>query len=132
MPLSVNFTRLMYVGLAVSVPGVAFDFDSLKFEVLACGSSAKHNAVPKKQSAKINPVVFVFIGRSNLDLHFPSTFHCLLLSPGTNCFDRPTAPLRSRNSSLAFLRLIRHQPVPYETRSTIFHHRSLSVRSLSR
>src|SRR5262249_7301730 len=76
MPLSVNFTRLMYVGLAFSVPGVTFDLDSLRFEVLVCGSSAKHNAAPKKQSAKINPVVCVFMRRSNRDLHFPSTFLC--------------------------------------------------------
>src|SRR6185369_10913968 len=110
MPLSVNFTRLMYVGLAFSVPGVTIDLDSA---VLACGSSAKHNAAPKKQSPRINPVVFVFMGRSNLDLHFPSTFLC------------------SRNSSLVFLHLIRHQPVSYEPCSTIFHHRSLSVRSFS-
>jgi hypothetical protein len=79
MPFSVNFTRLMYVGLAFSVPGLTFDLDSLRFEGLACGSSGKHNAAPKKQSAKINPVVFVFMGRSNLDLHFPSTLVCPLL-----------------------------------------------------
>src|SRR6267154_5103738 len=59
MPLSVNCTKLMYVGLIFSVPGVTFDLDSV--EVLICGSSAKHNAAPKKQSAKINPVVFVFM-----------------------------------------------------------------------
>src|SRR5438270_6104583 len=59
MPLSVNCTKLMYVGLIFSVPGVTFDLDSV--EVLICGSSAKHNAAPKKQSAKINPVVFIFV-----------------------------------------------------------------------
>jgi hypothetical protein len=58
------------------VPGVSFDLDSSSFEVPICRSSAKHNPVPKKQSAKINPVVFVFIRRSNLDLHSPSTFLC--------------------------------------------------------
>jgi len=63
----------MYVGLAFSVPGVTFDLDSLTFEVLACGSSAKHSAVPKKESAKINPIVCVFMTQSNPDLHFPST-----------------------------------------------------------
>ena len=57
----------MYVDLAFSVPEVTFDFDSLRFEVLACGSSAKQNAPPKKQSATINPVVLVFMKRSNLD-----------------------------------------------------------------
>src|SRR5882762_6554178 len=61
MPLSVNCTKLMYVGLIFSAPGVTFDLDSFGFEVLICGSSAKHNAAPKKQSAKINPVVFIFM-----------------------------------------------------------------------
>src|SRR5882724_977099 len=61
MPLSVNCTKLMYVGLTFSVPGVTFDLDSFGFEVLIGGSSAKHNAAPKKQSAKINPVVFIFM-----------------------------------------------------------------------
>jgi hypothetical protein len=61
MPLSVNCTKLMYVGLILSVPGVTFDLDSFGFEVLICGSSAKHNAAPKKQSVKINPVGFIFI-----------------------------------------------------------------------
>jgi hypothetical protein len=51
----------MYVGLIFSIPGVTFDLDSFGFEVLICGSSAKHNAAPKKQSAKINPVVFIFM-----------------------------------------------------------------------
>src|SRR5215475_1142040 len=85
MPLSVNFTRLTYVGLTFSVPGVTFDLDSA---VLVCGSSGKHNAAPKKQSAKINPVVFVFMRRSNLDLHFPSTFLC----SRTNNPDRRRVP----------------------------------------
>jgi hypothetical protein len=51
----------MYVGLTFSVPGVTFDLDSFGFEVLIRGSSGKHNAAPKKQSVKINPVVFVFM-----------------------------------------------------------------------
>jgi len=38
----------MYVGLIFSVPGVTFDLDSFGFEVLICGSSAKHNVAPKK------------------------------------------------------------------------------------
>src|SRR4030095_13555741 len=123
MPLSVNFTRLMYVGLAFSVPGVSIDLDSA---VLACGSSAKHNAAPKKQSPKINPVVFVFMGRSNLDLDFPSTFLCSRTNTSP-LFEIAHAFLRSRNSSLVFLHLIRHQPVSYEPCSTIFHHRTLYV-----
>src|SRR5262249_6846700 len=76
MPLSVNCTKLMYVGLIFSVPDVSFDLDSFRFDVPACGSSAKLNSVPKKQSAKINPVVLIFMKQSNLDLHFPSTFLC--------------------------------------------------------
>src|SRR5215470_11151505 len=71
MPLSVNFTRLMYVGLAFSVPGTTFDLDSLGFEVLACGSLAKHNAAPNKQSAKINRIVFVFMRRFESGSPFP-------------------------------------------------------------
>ena len=51
----------MYVGLTFSVPGVTFDLDSFGFEVVIRGSSAKYNAAPKKQSAKINPVVFIFM-----------------------------------------------------------------------
>ena len=61
MPLSVNCTKLMYVGLIFSVPGVSFDFDSPSFEVSICGLSPKHKAAPKKQSAKINPAVVVFM-----------------------------------------------------------------------
>ena len=63
----------MYVGLIFSLLGVSFDLDSFGFEAATCGS-AKHNASPKEQSARINPVVFIFMRRSNLDLHFPSTF----------------------------------------------------------
>src|SRR4029453_14602928 len=76
MPFSVNFTKLMYVGLTLSVPDVSLDFAWFSFEVSICGSSAKHNATPKQQSAKINPVVFVFITRSNLHPYIPSTFLC--------------------------------------------------------
>jgi len=72
----VNFTKLMYVGLTFSIPEVGFDWDSFGFEVAICGSSAKHNAAPKKQRAKINPFVFIFMKRSNLDGHFSSTFLC--------------------------------------------------------
>src|SRR5215471_19290517 len=74
MPFSVNFTKLMYVGLIFSVAEVSFDLDSFSFEVSICGSSAKHNTAPKQQSAKINPVVFVLIRRSNLHPCVPSTF----------------------------------------------------------
>jgi hypothetical protein len=42
----------MYVGLIFSVPGVTFDLDSFGFEALICGSSAKHDAVPKSKAPK--------------------------------------------------------------------------------
>lgn len=77
MPLSVNFTKLMYVGLVFSVAGVSFDLDSSSLEAPICGSSAKHNAVPKKQSATINRVVLFFIRLIERDFHFPSIFLCL-------------------------------------------------------
>jgi hypothetical protein len=48
--------------------------DSFSFEVLFSGFSAKHSAVAKKQSATINPVIFVFMRLIELDFHFPSTF----------------------------------------------------------
>src|SRR5438045_6467046 len=56
MPLSVNCTKLIYVGLTFSVRAVTFDLDSFGFEMLICGSLAKHDAAPTKQSAKLNPV----------------------------------------------------------------------------
>src|ERR1044072_4422415 len=43
------------------VPGVIFDFASFSFQVPICGSAAKHIAQPKKQSARVNPMVLVFI-----------------------------------------------------------------------
>src|SRR6476619_375619 len=71
MPWSVNFTKLMYVGMIFAVPGVRFDLDSFSFEVPTCGFSAKHSAAPKKPSATINPVVFVFMKLIELEFHFP-------------------------------------------------------------
>jgi hypothetical protein len=69
-----EFHQTDVVGLIFSVPATTFDLDSSGFELASCGLSARHSTVPKKQSAKINLVVFVFMRRSNLDLHFPSTF----------------------------------------------------------
>ena len=43
------------------VPGVIFDFDSLSFQVPTCGSAARPTAAPKKQNARVNPIVFVFM-----------------------------------------------------------------------
>src|SRR5437764_12317145 len=43
-------------------PGVSFDFASFNFHVPICGSSAaKHAAPAKKQSARVNPIVFIFM-----------------------------------------------------------------------
>src|SRR5262249_1423110 len=83
MPLSVNRTKLMYVGLTVDVLVVSFDLVWFGFGVFICGSSANPSATPKKQSAKINPVVFVFMRLIELDFHFPSTF----LFPRANDLD---------------------------------------------
>jgi hypothetical protein len=44
------------------VPAVIFDFDSFSFQVPICGSAAKHAAVPKKQNARVNPIVLIFMG----------------------------------------------------------------------
>ena len=60
--------KLMYVGLIFSVPEVSFVLDSFSFEVLICGSLGKHNAAPKKQSAKMNSAVFIFMRESNLSI----------------------------------------------------------------
>jgi hypothetical protein len=40
---------------------VIFDFDSFSFQVPICGSAAKHAAAPRKQNAKVNPIVLVFM-----------------------------------------------------------------------
>jgi hypothetical protein len=75
----------MYVGLTFSVPGVTFDLDSFGFEVLIRGSSAKHNAAPKKQSAKINPVVFIFMRPIESGSLFGSRLNaCGDFAPGQN------------------------------------------------
>jgi len=38
-----------------------FDFVSFSFQVPICGFAAKQVAHPKKQSARVNPMVFVFM-----------------------------------------------------------------------
>ena len=54
-------------------PGTNFDFASFSFQVPICGSSANDTAAAaKKQSATINPVVFVFMPYSTPNLHFGS------------------------------------------------------------
>jgi hypothetical protein len=61
----------MYVGLIFSDPGVSFDLDSFSFEAPICGSLAKHNTAPKKQSAKINPAIFIFMMAIESGSQFP-------------------------------------------------------------
>src|SRR5947208_6221130 len=48
MPLSVNCTRLMYVGLMFAIS--TFSLDSFTFELSIGDSSARHSAAPTKQS----------------------------------------------------------------------------------
>src|SRR5262245_44559800 len=56
-------------------PGVSFDFASFNFHVPIFGSSAaKHAAPAKKQSARVNPIVFVFISPTSTDFQVPSMF----------------------------------------------------------
>jgi hypothetical protein len=44
-----------------AVPAVIFDLASLSFHVPICGSAAKHSAPAKKQNARVNPNVFIFM-----------------------------------------------------------------------
>src|SRR5438477_12989560 len=56
-------------------PGISFDFASFNFHVPICGSSAaKHAAPAKKQSATVNPVVFLFMPSPSTEFQFPSMF----------------------------------------------------------
>jgi hypothetical protein len=44
----------------LGIPGANFDLASFSFQVPICGL-AKQTAVAAKQSARLNPIVFVFI-----------------------------------------------------------------------
>jgi hypothetical protein len=44
-----------------NVPGVIFDFDSFSFQVPICGSAAKHTAPVRKENARVNPIVLIFM-----------------------------------------------------------------------
>jgi hypothetical protein len=56
-------------------PGVSFDFASFNFHVPMFGSSAaKHAAPTKKQSARVNPIVLIFIPPPSTDFKVPSMF----------------------------------------------------------
>src|SRR5205823_4833204 len=54
-------------------PGVSFDLLSFNFHVPICGSSAaKHAAPAKKQSARVNPIVFIFMPPPSTHFQIPS------------------------------------------------------------
>ena len=56
-------------------PGVSFDFASFNFHVPIFGSSAaKHAAPAKKQSARVNPIVLIFMPPSSTDFQVQSMF----------------------------------------------------------
>src|SRR5262245_57799553 len=59
---AVSYTTVWFFG----TPGANFDLASLSFQLPICGSSAKQKAAPKKQSARVSPVVFVFISSTEL------------------------------------------------------------------
>lgn len=42
-------------------PGVNLDLASLSFQVPICGFAAKQAATARKHTAKVNPIVFVFM-----------------------------------------------------------------------
>jgi hypothetical protein len=60
--------------LYFNVPGVTFDLASFNFQVPICGSAAKQAAPAKKQNARVNAIVFVFMRPIESGFHFPSTF----------------------------------------------------------
>src|SRR5262245_42170678 len=60
--------------LYINVPGVKFDLASFNFQVPMCGSAAKQASPAKKQNARVNEIVFVFIRPIESGCHFPSTF----------------------------------------------------------
>jgi hypothetical protein len=43
------------------VSGVILDFPSFSFQVPICGSAAKHAAAPKKQNARVSPIILIFM-----------------------------------------------------------------------
>src|SRR4029450_9696711 len=68
LPSTPSFDTFMFPNMFLKVavvnfvvPGVIFDFASFSFHVPICGSAAKHAAHPRKQNARVNPSVFVFM-----------------------------------------------------------------------
>src|SRR5215469_743277 len=62
--------------VAFGLPGAIFDLVSFSFQLPICGSAAKHAAPNKKQTARVNPIVFVFIGSS-----FPRCVNSVVAGP---------------------------------------------------
>ena len=60
--------------LYLNVPGVIFDLASFNFQVPMCGSAAKQASAAKKQNARVNAIVFVFMRPIESGFHFSSTF----------------------------------------------------------
>jgi hypothetical protein len=50
-----------------NVPGVIFDLASFSFQVPICGSAAMHAADPKKENARVNPIILIFMDGSRQD-----------------------------------------------------------------
>src|SRR5438876_12384730 len=56
-------------------PGISFDFASFNFHVPIFGSSAAKHATPaKKQSARVNSIVLIFMHPSSTGFQLPSMF----------------------------------------------------------
>ena len=73
------------------VPGVIFDFASFSFHVPISGSAAKHDAHPKKQNARVSPIVLVFMHTIESGFSFRVN-----LFPGATIADRDCAEARDR------------------------------------
>ena len=72
-------------GRVLPSPGVSFDLPSFSFHVpIFASSAAKHAAPAKKQSARVNPIVLIFIPPTSTDLQFPSMFLFKLTNGRTN------------------------------------------------
>src|SRR6266511_1815607 len=76
------------------VPGVIFDFASFSFQVPICGSAAKQSAHPKRQNARVNPMVFVFISAIESGFSF-----LVNLFPAVTIADRDCAEVRNGSYS---------------------------------
>ena len=73
------------------VPGVIFDFASLSFQVPICGFAAKEAAHATRETARINPIVFVFMPA--IESGFSISVNLL---PGATIAERDCAEARNR------------------------------------